>query len=90
MGSEEVACEGVAEPVSRLGLHEPVTPLFASWEAPCVEVARKVESPFGSEAELKAEIGRRRCIVEEIAFESNILSFSTESERRKDKERYCN
>lgn len=72
VGADKVAGETLAEPVAAFGHQEPVAPVVAV-DGPCVELSVGLDSPFRSESELDADIGRQHHVVKDIGLDGGFL-----------------
>ena len=64
--------EAAAEPVADFGLDDPVHE-FVMVDGPEVELTGSVESPFGREANLEADVWAEEGVADEVGFERDLL-----------------
>ena len=73
MSAHKVACEPLAEPIAALGLDHPLLPQVVV-HFPGVELARKIDCPFGSDPNLHSNGRCENSVVKKIRFQCHILT----------------
>ncbi len=82
--AEEVASESLAEPVTRLGLYEPVLALAASRQIPDIDIAADVDRPTGSQPHLDPEVDVHEGVRKQIRLYRHVLRLHLRTERAAD------
>lgn len=67
MSAYKMTRESVTKPVTGLRLRHPMFPFDMTVLAPCIEIAGKIKSPFGSQSDFHSEIDSRCRIVKKIS-----------------------